>query len=651
MKKLLIILGIVTIAFGLYHFRYTFAYPVISPPVTTIENSAPNFQADLKSTLDLQAGVGKATFTRATIATVTDFEGLIKKVKSGEARFEGARRVENLLTYSEDLSNVAWTKTGTATVTGTNQINFPAVNDTIIGQVTKSVQVGDVYVGSMQLSGSGTVTLRIIRQGVGTSELATVLVTLTSTPTTYYLAKTFSYAQTGVRLDLLHSADSTATVVTATHAQLEDVTGQANQNPSEYVSTNVKTSAPYHGANVDGVKYFTTYNGNTTASNVVTEATGANIPDATLHGYVAEGARTNSLLYSEALNTSSKWVLTGTVSTTTSPAGTQTALTYTEDSNNGIHGFAASSGNRPIFTGSITSSFYLKAGTRRYIWFSQNIGGYLTVDTATMTITEAAGIGGGTYNSSSITNVGNGWYRVQITTTVSSATIVTLIRASNTATSGGTQPSYQGDGVSTFTVWGAQLEAGAFASSYIPTTSASVTRNADVLTYPTGGNVDGTKGTAYAETTESSSYLSKYFINADSLGNMPIIYYSTVGKLSIYDGITESKDLSFTQSTSIIQKVASKWGNSSMKTFSGGISGTGASFDGNINMGTRFGFSVGSPATVEMYGTIRNVKIWKKALTDTQLTNMTSTDNQTSMSAIKKTIIRKTGTTIIKKAF
>ena len=58
--------------------------------------------------------------------------------------------------------------------------------------------------------------------------------------------------------------------------QLEDVTGQSIQTPSEYVSTNVLTSAPYHGAMVDGVKYFDT------------TLTGAKIPESTLKGFLCE---------------------------------------------------------------------------------------------------------------------------------------------------------------------------------------------------------------------------------------------------------------------------------------------------------------------------------------------------------------------------
>ena len=58
--------------------------------------------------------------------------------------------------------------------------------------------------------------------------------------------------------------------------QLEDVTGQSVQTPSEYVSTNVLNAAPYHGSNVDGVKYFDT------------DINGIAIPENTLKGFLCE---------------------------------------------------------------------------------------------------------------------------------------------------------------------------------------------------------------------------------------------------------------------------------------------------------------------------------------------------------------------------
>ena len=61
----------------------------------------------------------------------------------------------------------------------------------------------------------------------------------------------------------------------------------------------------------------------------------------------------------------------------------------------------------------------------------------------------------------------------------------------------------------TFFVWGAQLEAGANATSYIPTTTASVTRNADVISKTGISDLIGqTEGTIFAEVNFTASNLS-----------------------------------------------------------------------------------------------------------------------------------------------
>lgn len=82
----------------------------------------------------------------------------------------------------------------------------------------------------------------------------------------------------------------------------------------------------------------------------------------------------------------------------------------------------------------------------------------------------------------SITNVGNGWYRCTVTDT-SSGTVsgVALIMMVGGAVS------YEGDNTSGMFFWGFQLEAGAFPTSYIPTTTTALTRNTDVATM-TGTN-------------------------------------------------------------------------------------------------------------------------------------------------------------------
>ncbi len=291
-----------------------------------VTDNRPSFEAPLVTDLNLTAGQGTATYSRADgadrRATVTDFEGRIIPVKQNEARFDGARRVENLNPKSE--SDSGWTAGGTTPPTVNTSVSFggkmavsatfpTGVNGYAASRAIGSnfpVKLNSRYISNYMiaadraLTGSESITVYV----TGIVGLSSVTFSTSKQLTTAWARYASGVSTNGVGdgndyFTVMPGSNlSTPITIYLSERQIEEVTGQSNQNPSEYVSTNVKTAFPYHGAGVDGVKYFDTQNGNTVASNVVTEVAGAAIPTATLKGYLAEGSRTNLLTYSENLN-------------------------------------------------------------------------------------------------------------------------------------------------------------------------------------------------------------------------------------------------------------------------------------------------------------------------------------------------------------
>ena len=190
-------------------------------------------------------------------------------------------------------------------------------------------------------------------------------------------------------------------------------------------------------------------------------------------GLLIEESRSNLVAYSEDFNQGiwTKVGVTISANSTTSPTGELTADTLVENTSTGTHRcvIAPTIANTTVYTVSV----YAKQAGRTNFRLSLGSGltGEVIVNLSNGIVASSTGA-----TNIIIQNVGNGWYRISFTAAASTGTTgqvqVQLVQGTITT-------SYSGDGTSGIYVWGAQLEAGALPTSYIPTTASTVTRSAD----------------------------------------------------------------------------------------------------------------------------------------------------------------------------
>ena len=209
-------------------------------------------------------------------------------------------------------------------------------------------------------------------------------------------------------------------------------------------------------------------------------------------GLLIEEQRTNLLTYSEQFDNSawSKHNCTVTSNAAIAPNGTLSADKIVENLNVSPQQIGIYKDNGGVLSaGTYTWSVYVKAAGRNYaqVRMSPQSGGstywascIVDLNNGVITKTEYQ-----QYSPIfSSVSIGQGWFRVSctITTTGTGAGSFSTVNPSNSADGlfgdyGAVN--YQGDGTSGIFIWGAQLEAGSFPTSYIPTTSAQVTRSGD----------------------------------------------------------------------------------------------------------------------------------------------------------------------------
>lgn len=341
----------------------------------------------------------------------------------------------------------------------------------------------------------------------------------------------------------------------------------------------------YHGTGVDGIKCFDT------------TLAGVPIPTATLKGYLQEPARTNLCTKSRQFDA---WT------TATGGGGSLPVVTANQ--------IAAPDGelaaDKVVFTAPASGDISMLSSPTCATVISTVYTGSLYVkafaagDVGKVLLTRHAAAG--SFGTVTLTA---DWQRIEKVETagVTSTTFDIGLRP-QFGGSTGTVSCYLSDG---------QLEAGAYKTSVIPTTTAAVTRNADVLTYPSAGNILGTDGTCYAEVSFNGLNLASpgRMITVNSAAERNVMYHTGSNDFGMFDGTSILAQVGGVVGDSVTRKYTSAWGAATRKVTSNGATVTSGAFDGDFNVNE---LRIGSlyVAGYELNGNIADVCIWTRKLPD-----------------------------------
>lgn len=460
----------------------------------------------------------RITFTRASAATHTDALGILQTVRDNKPRIDfdantGECRgllIEeqrtNLLTYSNNpnllfdggaaavsISNVmspdgnmsAYNITTTGTSNNslwrkTGPITFTAATVTL-SCYAKPIGANNWLVWSFQNMGGAVARFGFNLSGSGSTSIITSgngghTLSIQALPNGWYRCiiignaqssgGTTQYFYTGVAAGE-SSPGIVGDGVSVFGFQLENGAFATSYVPSNTTFTSRASSATYFDAAgvlrtapANGARYG--YGYDSVTGKWVTQ------------GLVLEAAATNSIAYSSNFENAAWITGAGTKPTVTSgylaPDGTMTAMLVTPA--NTTYSRLAQQFTLPAST-TLTFSIFVKAGNKTNLQFFTSQANYTTfvVDLTTGTI---GSLSGATYNlTGKTTKLNDSWYRVEYTITNSTASNITETIAMAWDGLAATQTNY---------IWGAQLETGAVATSYIPTYGATATRAADVST-------------------------------------------------------------------------------------------------------------------------------------------------------------------------
>ena len=340
-------------------------------------------------------------------------------------------------------------------------------------------------------------------------------------------------------------------------------------------------------------------------------------------GLLVEEARTNLLLRSEEFDNAS-WAKIGT--TVTPNAGQSPSGATTAD----LLEVTASGGSKSLYVPvtALTSStaysisFYVKAATSSSVAIGALSGGSwlglysFTLSGSGATSPIIAGV------NSAITNNGNGWYRCQLTILTTGTSFDLLLYPNTTGNSIG----------NSVYLWGAQLEAGAFPTSYIKTEAATATRAADVASI-TGTNFsswyrqdEGTAFSSFSIPTAITTGGSRVYNINNAAATSQIWLRLQAGSNRLYE-VTDSSVVQASLSAGTFAANTTYKGAAAAKVNDFAFSDNGSlpvtDTSGSLGTVDRLGIGMDATGIAPLNGHIRRLTFWPQRLPDATLQALT----------------------------
>jgi hypothetical protein len=275
------------------------------------------------------------------------------------------------------------------------------------------------------------------------------------------------------------------------------------------------------------------------------------------------------------------------------------------------------------------SVFAKQSGLNRISIFAQGTSAanhaIVTISLVNGTISTAAATGGTfTGASASVSDYGNGWYRCALVFTTNTDTALTFrnIPTDSTITTG--------DGVTGILIYGAQLEQAPYASSYIPTLGASVTRVADAASKTGITSLIGqTEGTLFYEFNSGANDSADYVISLSDGTTSNRIFLFRGAANNIMGRITASGTVNASISSSTLAenttyKAALAYANNDVVLNLNGIQ-VGVDTSATIPATDRLLFDNGAGAGVaRFFRPLNQLLLFKTRLTNAQLAELTA---------------------------